>query len=55
MTLFTISIPKDKITRINKAAARKVEIESGLRRPVAKVHKSLKTYTRKSKHKSSFI
>lgn len=55
MTLFTISIPKDKIIKMNKAASRNLEIESGLRRPTSKVHKSSKAYTRKSKHKSSFI
>lgn len=55
MTLFTISISKDNITKMNRAAARKVEIESGLRRPTYKVHKSPKDYTRKTKHKTSFI
>jgi hypothetical protein len=52
---FTISIPKEKLRKIDKAAARIAEIEGGLRRPVSKVHKSAKSYTRKPKYKVAYI
>jgi hypothetical protein len=55
MKSFIISIPQEKIIKMNKASARRAEIELGLRRPVSKVHKSVKDYTRKAKHKTSFI
>lgn len=40
---------------MNKAASRNSEIESGLRRPTNKVHKSMKDYSRKPKHKVSYF
>ena len=55
MKSFTISISKDKLRKIDKAASRRAEIEAGIRRPVAKVHKSAKSYTRKSKHKLEYV
>jgi len=55
MKSFTISIPKEKLRKIDKAAARRAEIEAGIRRPVSKVHKSTKSYTRKPKHKVEYV
>jgi hypothetical protein len=55
MKNFTISIPKEQIRKIDKAAARRAEIEAGLRRPVSKVHKTAKSYTRKPKHKVAYV
>ncbi len=40
---------------MNKSASRDAEIESGLRRPTNKVHKSMKEYSRKQKHKVSYL
>jgi hypothetical protein len=55
MKIFTISISKEKLRKIDKAASRRAEIEAGLRRPISKVHKSDKSYTRKPKYKVAYI
>ena len=50
-------ITKNDILKMERAARRTAEIESGLYGAFTKnaVHKSDKTYTRKDKHKKSFI
>lgn len=55
MKNFIISIPQDQIIKMNKAASRKAELECGIARPTSKVHKSQKDYSRKAKHKVSYV
>lgn len=50
-----MKITKDDILKMSKAASRQAEIELGMRRPTSKVHKSLKDYTRKPKHKVAYV
>lgn len=52
-----LTITKNDIIKMEKAARRNAEIEAGLYGAFTKnkVHKSVKTYTRKDKHKKSFI
>lgn len=52
-----MKITKNDIFKMEKAARRKAEIELGIYGAFTKnkVHKSAKTYTRKDKHKTSFI
>jgi hypothetical protein len=46
----TIKIPKDKLVKIERASRRNIEIEMGMRISMNRVHKSIKTYSRKNKH-----
>lgn len=55
MKSFTISITKEQIRKMNKAASRNAEIESGIYMPTSKVYKSDKSYTRKPKHKAEWV
>lgn len=50
-------ITQSDILKMERAARRNAEIEAGLYGAFTKnaVHKSAKTYTRKDKHKKSFI
>jgi len=51
-----IKITADTLRKIEKTAHRKALIEAGLYgRPTHKVHKGVKDYTRKTKHKKSFL
>lgn len=50
-----IILDKQKLMKMDKAAHRKVLLESGFySRPNHKVHKDVKDYTRKMKHKKNF-
>ena len=55
MKSFTISITKEQILKMNKAASRNAEIESGLRMPTTRVYKSEKAYNRKPKYKTEWV
>lgn len=50
-------ITQNDILKMERAARRNVEIEAGLYGAFTKnaVHKSAKTYSRKDKHKKSFV
>lgn len=51
-----IHISKETVRKMDKAAHRKALIEAGFyNRPAHKVHKGVKDYTRKAKHKKSFL
>ena len=51
-----IKISVETLRKMDKAAHRKALIEAGLyNRPTHKVHKGVKDYTRKLKHKKSFL
>lgn len=51
-----IKIDPETLRKIDKAAHRKALIEAGFYgRPNHKVHKSVKDYTRKVKHKKNFL
>lgn len=51
-----IKISAETLRKMDKAAHRKALIEAGLyNRPAHKVHKGVKDYTRKPKHKKSFL
>jgi len=51
-----IHIDAETLRKIDKAAHRKALIEAGMyNRPAHKVHKSVKDYTRKVKHKKNFL
>lgn len=54
-TAITFKITKEQILKMQSSASRKAEIESGIRRPNTQVHKSLKDYNRKPKHKKNFM
>lgn len=47
-------ISKDQILKMERAISRELEISNGMRQCHHKVHKSAKTYTRKSKHKIEY-
>lgn len=47
-------ISKEEILRIERAVSREMEIASGMRQCHHRVHRSSKTYTRKSKHKQGY-
>lgn len=46
-------ISKEEILRIERAVSRDMEIASGMRQCHHRVHRSSKTYTRKTKHRTS--
>lgn len=51
-----IKISAETLRKIEKTAHRKALIEAGFyNRPAHKVHKGVKDYTRKPKHKKSFL
>lgn len=52
----SIKISTETLRKIEKTAHRKVLVEAGFyNRPTHKVHKGVKDYTRKTKHKKSFL
>jgi hypothetical protein len=54
-TQIKIKITKDTLRKIEKIAHRKVIVEAGIYAiPTHKVHKSVKNYTRKDKHKTNY-
>ena len=55
MKNFTISITKEQIRKMNKAASRNAEIESGIFMPTSRVYKSEKAYNRKPKYKTEWV
>jgi aromatic ring-opening dioxygenase LigB subunit len=56
MKTIKIKIDKEVIRKADKTARRKVLVEAGVyNRPTHKVHKGVKDYTRKVKHKKNFI
>ena len=51
-----IRITAEVLRKMDKAAHRKALIEAGMYgRPAHKVHKNVKDYTRKTKHKKNFL
>jgi len=46
-----LTISKEQAYIAHKTASRRVEMEEGLRRPTHSVHKNMKAYSRKIKHK----
>jgi len=56
MKTMRININQETLRKLDKAAHRAALIEAGLYgRPAHKVHKGAKDYTRKQKHKKSFL
>jgi hypothetical protein len=56
MKTMKIKINKETLRKMDKAAHRKALIEAGLYcRPAHKVHKGVKDYTRKVKHKKNLL
>ena len=54
-TQINIKISKDTLRNIEKTAHRKAIVEAGIYAiPTHKVHKSVKTYSRKTKHKNNY-
>jgi hypothetical protein len=49
-----MSIGQEEVLRIERSVSRDLEIKSGLRQCHHRVHKSVKTYTRKEKHKLQY-
>lgn len=50
-----IQISKETLRKIEKTAHREAIVEAGIyQRPSHKVHKSVKDYTRKAKHKTNY-
>ena len=55
MKNFTIKIPKEQVLKMERASRRNTEIELGMRVSTNRVHKSVKSYTRKTKHKVKYV
>ncbi len=56
MKTMKITIDKESIRKVDKSERRKILVEMGVyNRPTHKVHKGVKDYSRKVKHKKSFL
>jgi len=56
MKTMTIKISSETLRKIEKTAHRKALVSAGLySRPTHKVHKGVKDYTRKAKHKKNIL
>ncbi len=50
-----MKITKNDILKMSKTVSRQIDIDLGIRNPTSKVHKSLKDYSRNTKHKVAYV